>query len=193
MKRMILLALATVLVLAAIAGVFIVHSHTPSPRLMSGHHVAFWMIYRDPLGLYTINYPTGWKVNDISSNGEWMISNTTNGGQRFIAASWDTVSLSDSANRYEAIQIRAIELSSTDARTYFCKPGTPTSPNLTEHGGTTFNTGNANIQVLLGFQGDPLIPIDPTTTAQVHAAVSPSTYAPILTTFHSLAPAGSDC
>jgi hypothetical protein len=190
LKRVILLALAVLLAVAIIASVLIVRSQARTAKTTPG-----WTTYRDPLGLYTISYPADWKANTTtSSEVYWDAYIDSNRGEHVLDATGDVVYMSYTANRYEAIQIQAVELDSGDAHAYFCKPGVPTSLTDIKPGGDDFNAGNTNIKITLGsIAFSELIPIDPTTTALTHAAASPSTYAPILGTFHSLAPAGSSC
>lgn len=113
MKRVILLALAVTLAVAVIASVLIVRSQAGTAKTTPG-----WTTYRDPLGLYTICYPTGWKANDTEKSNDWLtsiapITRDGGGAEKYLEASGDVLSMSYSANRYEAIQIRAIEWKST--------------------------------------------------------------------------------
>jgi hypothetical protein len=192
MKRAILGLLAAVLVVAAITGVFVVRSHSSSAKPAA--HAASWTTYTDGLGLFSISYPTGWTLDNTrsSAGNAWLISSSVPGGDHYLAASWDSLYLAYSTNRYVALDITAIEINTPTVRSYFCKSGTPTSPANMPPGGIGFNTGNAHIIVRPGSSALQL-PIVASEVTQARAAGNPATYASILATFKSLASKGSAC
>ena len=199
MKRVILPTLATVLVVAAIAGVFIVRSHAPSPRLQVGHHVALWTMYHDPLGLFTINYPAGWKATgSISTGGRIIMPNYTID----MAGTSDGVDITEVDNPKMTLHIGAIKFTTQNTESYFCQHlSYPfyASGNLPGNlpAGSAFNTTNAHFQIDIGPPyTDAAVPATtprptPVPASTIHAEMT--TYNSILATFHSLAPKGSSC